>query len=197
MPTTSSTGRRTLISLSLALMLGAAVVGGLGATGGVRFVPDPITGEPLALVEGIPGPESGPTCSLDKRYVDEPPTGLRADVAEAFQKLRAKAGEAGVKLCVQDGKRSVDQQEREFAEAVRRFGNKQLASRYVLTPDKSMHVKGIAVDIQPVASAAWVERNGRAVGWCRRYANEEWHFEFDPAWISGGCPALLPSATGS
>lgn len=189
--------RRTLTSLLLALVLAIALVGTLGATGQARLVPDPIPGEPLALVEGIPGPETGPPCPLDKRYLDEPPAGLREDVAQAWQRLRAKAAEAKVQLCVNDGKRSVGQQEREFAEAVRRFGTAALASRYVLTPEKSMHVKGIAVDIQPLASAAWVERNGRAVGWCRRYQNEEWHFEYDQNYVTAGCPALLPSATGS
>ena len=50
--------------------------------------------------------------------------------------------------------------------------------------------------MQPVASAGWVERNGRALGWCRRYENEHWHFEYDPAYATAGCPAMLPSATG-
>jgi LAS superfamily LD-carboxypeptidase LdcB len=80
---------------------------------------------------------------------------------------------------------------------VERFGDAELASRYVLQPDESMHVVGIAVDVQPLASAAWVERNGSAFGWCRRYENEPWHFEYDSAYLASGCPALLPSATGS
>lgn len=188
---------RTQIGLLLALMLAVAAVATLGATGQVTFVNDPITGKPLALVEGIPGPEKGPPCQLDQRYVDEQPEGLRDDVAAAWQRLRDKAAAANVKLCVQDGKRSVGQQEREFADAVRRFGTRELAAKYVLPPEKSMHVKGIAVDIQPIASAVWVERNGREVGWCRRYANEQWHFEYDPGYVTAGCPALLPSATGS
>jgi D-alanyl-D-alanine carboxypeptidase len=91
----------------------------------------------------------------------------------------------------------VGPQQREFAEAVRRFGTPELAARYILPPEKSMHVRGIAVDVQPLASAGWMERNGGALGWCRRYQNEYWHFEYDPNYVAAGCPALLPSATGT
>lgn len=196
-PTTLTAGnRRTAIGVLLALVLAVAVVVTLGATGRATFAYDRVAGRPAAILEEVPGPETGPVCPLDKRYVDEQPEGLRPDVLDAWHRLRAAAGEQGVRLCVQDGKRSVSQQQREFAEAVRRFGTPELAARYVLPPEKSMHVKGIAVDVQPLASAGWVERNGRALGWCRRYQNEEWHFEYDPNYAAAGCPALLPSATG-
>ncbi len=60
-----------------------------------------------------------------------------------------------------------------------------------------MHVLGLAVDIQPIESAKWVEKNGSTLGWCRRYENEQWHFEYSAAYSTVGCPALLPSAVGS
>ncbi|MGH3588766.1 MAG: D-alanyl-D-alanine carboxypeptidase family protein, partial [Pseudonocardia sp.] len=138
----------------------------------------------------------GPPCPLDGRYVDEQPKGLRPDVLEAWHRLRAAARQQGVQLCLNDGKRSAGQQQHELDDAVRRFGARDLALRYVLPPGKSMHVKGIAVDLQPLASAGWVERHGRALGWCRRYENEPWHFEYDPDHARAGCPALLPNATG-
>jgi hypothetical protein len=190
--------RRALIGMLLASAVGAvAALGVLGATGRVVLVWDRVVGRPLAITEEIPGPETGPACPLDERYVDEPPQRLRPDVLAAWQRLRAAAGEDRVLLCLQDGKRSVGQQQRQFADAVQQFGSAELASRYVLPPEESMHVKGIAVDVQPLASAGWVQRNGSAHGWCRRYENEAWHFEYDPAYVASGCPALLPSATGS
>ena len=188
---TSAGARPGLAVLVVLLLLTAAEVT-LGVT-----VRDRTAGQPRAIVELVPGPETGPVCPLDKRYVDEKPVGLRPDVLAAFQRLRAEAGRQGVRLCVEDGKRSAAQQQREFDAAVRKFGTVDLAARYVLPPGKSNHVKGIAVDVQPLASAGWIERNGRPLGWCRRYANEGWHFEYDPAYVTGGCPALLPSATGS
>jgi zinc D-Ala-D-Ala carboxypeptidase len=190
--------RHAVISMLMASVCGAAAaLGALGATGRVVLVWDRVVGRPLAIVEEMPGPETGPPCPLDARYVDEPPDRLPPATLAAWQRLRAAAGADGVQLCVNDGKRSREQQARQFADAVRDFGNAELASKYVLQPDESNHVKGIAVDIQPLASAGWVERNGRALGWCRRYENEPWHFEYDAAYVTAGCPALLPSATGS
>ncbi|MBP2478710.1 hypothetical protein JOF53_007582 [Crossiella equi] len=190
------TTNRTLIGLLVALILVPVALGTLGYAGQVKFVPDPVTGLAVDVPEDVPGPDTGPTCPVDKRYVDEDPKGLRPEVEQAWQRLKAKAREASVQLCVQDGKRSRDQQQKEFDEAVKRFGTAELASKYVLSPQKSNHVRGIAVDIQPFNSAVWVERNGGVLGWCRRYQNEQWHFEYDPAYTAG-CPALLPSATGS
>jgi zinc D-Ala-D-Ala carboxypeptidase len=184
-----------LRQVTAALVLAVAVVVTLAANGRVTFVYDRVAGRAVAIVAEVTGPETGPVCSLDKRYVDEQPKGLRPDVLDAWHRLRAKAEEQGLRLCLNDGKRSVGQQQREFAEAVRRFGTVELAARYVLPPEKSMHVRGIAVDVQPLASAGWVERSGGALGWCRRYQNEYWHFEYDPNYMAAGCPALLPSAT--
>jgi hypothetical protein len=181
----------------LGLVLAVAVVVTLGVTGRVTLAYERVAGRSAPVLEDVPGPETGPVCPIDERYVDEQPEGLRPDVLDAWRRLRAKAGEQGVRLCLQDGKRSVRQQEREFTEAVRRFGTRELAEKYVLPPERSMHVKGIAVDVQPLASAGWVEHNGPALGWCRRYQNEPWHFEYDRNYAAAGCPALLPSATGS
>lgn len=194
---TSIGNRRTATGVLLALVLAVAVVVTLDATGRVTLTNDPIAGRPAAVLEEVPGPETGPICPLDERYVDEPPKGLRRDALDAWRRLRATAAEQGGRLCLHDGKRSVGQQQREFDEAVRRFGTEELAARYVLPPEKSMHVKGIAVDVQPLDSAAWVERNGQALGWCRRYENEPWHFEYSRNHVTEGCPALLPSATGT
>ncbi|WP_433271895.1 D-alanyl-D-alanine carboxypeptidase family protein [Actinosynnema sp. CS-041913] len=197
MPTTPATKKsRTVIGALLVLVLAVAAVAALGVTGRVTLAYDRQAGRPAAILEEIPGPETGPACPIDGRYVDEQPEGLRPDVLDAWRRLRAAAGEQGVRMCVQDGKRSVGQQQREFADAVQRFGTAELAAQYVLPPEKSMHVKGTAVDVQPLESAAWVERNGRALGWCRRYLNEEWHFEYHPDYVAG-CPAMLPSAAGS
>ena len=175
----------------------AAALGALGAAGRVVLVWERVAGQPVAIVAEMPGADTGPTCPLDARYVDEPPDRLPPPTLAAWQRLRAAAGADGVRLCLNDGKRSREQQARQFAIAVQQFGSAELAGRYVLQPDESMHVVGTAVDIQPLASAGWAEHHGRELGWCRRYGNEPWHFEYDPAHVTSGCPALLPSATGS
>jgi hypothetical protein len=195
--TTLTASRRTAISVLVALGLVAIAMVSLGATGGLPFAVKPVAGQPLAILEEVPGPETGPTCAVDKRYVDEETFGMRPDVVDAWNALRAKAKAQNITLCVNDGKRSRAQQQREFDKAVERFGSVEQAKKWALQPETSMHVKGIAVDIQPLNSASWVDKNGGALGWCRRYDNEKWHFEYDPAYVTNGCPALLPSATGN
>ncbi|MFC3448987.1 D-alanyl-D-alanine carboxypeptidase family protein [Amycolatopsis speibonae] len=193
-PTTVTPGRRTAISVLVALGLVGIAMVAMGATG---VAVKQVNGQPLAILEEVPGPDTGPTCAVDKRYVDEETSGMRPDVIEAWKAVRAKAKAQNVELCVNDGKRSRAQQQQEFDKAVKRFGSVEQAKKWALQPETSMHVKGIAVDIQPLNSASWVDKNGGALGWCRRYDNEKWHFEYDPAYVTGGCPALLPSATGN
>ena len=157
----------------------------------VPLAVEPVAGTGKPVLADVPGPDTGPECPVDARYVDEAPEGLRPDVLAAWRELSAAAD---VTMCLNDGKRSNAQQQREFDEAVEKFGTPELAANYVLPPEESNHVKGIAVDVQPHAAAAWVEANGGPFGWCRRYDNEYWHFEYDPAYRDG-CPALLPDAT--
>ncbi|MFJ8961692.1 D-alanyl-D-alanine carboxypeptidase family protein [Lentzea sp. NPDC102401] len=194
----SKTSRRVVFGVLLIVTLVVSAGGALGYLGRLTLVFDRHPGKPLAIVEEVPGPPDGPNCPIDARYFDEDPRGLRPEVLKAWLALRAKASEQGVKLCLNDGKRSRQQQQAEFDEAVKKFGTEELASKYVLNPpDRSMHVIGFAVDVQPIESAKWVEKNGNSLGWCRRYENEQWHFEYNAGYPTGGCPALIPSATGS
>jgi D-alanyl-D-alanine carboxypeptidase len=194
----SKTSRRVVSGVLLIVTLVVSTGGALGYLGRLTLVFDRHPGKPLAIVEEVPGPPDGPKCAIDARYLDETPDGLRPEVLQAWKLLRAKAAEQGVQLCLNDGKRSRRQQQKEFDEAVKKFGTEELASRYVLNPpDRSMHVIGFAVDIQPIESAKWVEKNGSTFGWCRRYENEQWHFEYNTGYSTGRCPALVPSATGS
>ncbi|MEU0877067.1 D-alanyl-D-alanine carboxypeptidase family protein [Lentzea sp. NPDC005914] len=194
----SKTSRRVVFGALLIVTLVVSTGAALGYLGRLTLVFDRHPGKPLAIIEEVPGPLDGPKCAIDARYLDEAPTGLRPEVLQAWKSLRAKASERGVQLCLNDGKRSRQQQQKEFDEAVQKFGTKELASRYVLNPpDRSMHVIGFAVDIQPIESAQWVEKNGSTLGWCRRYENEQWHFEYNARYPTGGCPPLEKSATGS
>ncbi|MFD4673770.1 D-alanyl-D-alanine carboxypeptidase family protein [Lentzea sp. NPDC058450] len=194
----SKTSRRVVFGVLLIVTLVVSTGGALGYLGRLTLVFDRHPGKPLVIYEEVPGPKDGPNCAIDARYFDEKPEGLRPEVLQAWLKLRQKASEQGVTLCLNDGKRSRAQQQAEFDEAVKKFGTEELASKYVLNPpDRSMHVIGVAVDIQPIESAQWVEKNGNTLGWCRRYENEQWHFEYNVDYPRTGCPALIPSATGS
>ena len=66
------------------------------------------------------------------------------------------------------------------------------ARTYVLTPAKSAHVKGYAVDVQPAAAYQWLQATKGKLGWCRIYDNEPWHFEYSLVYRASGCPDRLP-----
>jgi hypothetical protein len=58
----------------------------------------------------------------------------------------------------------------------------------VLPPERSAHVRGIAVDVRPVEGARWLEAHGWRHGLYRVYDNEWWHFEYRV----DGPPVRLP-----
>lgn len=137
-----------------------------------------------------PGPDSGPACSANTAYFDEAPTGLRADVISGWQQAAKAAATDGVTLCLNDGKRSRAQQQAQFDDYAELYGE-QVAAQLVLPPDKSAHVVGIAIDVQPATGYRWLQATGGALGFCRMYDNEPWHFEFNPAYRQTGCPDRL------
>lgn len=144
----------------------------------------------------VPGPDNGPPCRVAPRYSDEPTTGLRADVIAGWRTAVARAARAGVVLCLNDGKRSAAQQRAIFTQYVQKYGSRQLAREYVLPPEKSAHVKGYAVDVQPANAYQWLQATRGSLGWCRIYDNEPWHFEFSAGYVGAGCPARLPRPVG-
>lgn len=151
-----------------------------------------IAADPAPADPDTPGQEGdGARCAGYEQYADEEPAGLRADAAAAWLSVRA-AGEAqGLTICLADGKRSRAQQQQTYDDYVKQYGQ-AMADQYVLPPDKSAHVLGLAIDVQPYQAYTWLESTAGAFNFCRIYENEVWHFEFDPAYSTRGCPALLP-----
>lgn len=137
-----------------------------------------------------PGPQDGLTCPGFSKYSSETTTGLRSDVATAWRTAATSAAAHDITLCLNDGKRSMSQQQRQFDEYVAQYG-RAVAEHLALPPDHSQHVVGLAVDVQPAAGYRWLESTEGSLGFCRIYRNEPWHFEFNPAYRKTGCPALI------
>lgn len=137
------------------------------------------------------GPETGPKCATNAEYVDEAPTGLRSDVVAGWRAIEKAANADGVIVCLNDGKRSTAQQQAQYDEYVKRYGA-EAADQLVLPPDKSAHVTGNAIDVQPQPAYRWLQATKGRLGFCRIYDNEPWHFEYDVAYFRAGCPARLP-----
>lgn len=123
-------------------------------------------------------------------------TGLSDQLTRAITRARTAAAAEGVTINIVSGYRSAANQQQLFDQAVRKYGSAAEASKWVLPPDKSDHVKGQAVDVGPYAAAKWLKANGVKFGLCQRYANEYWHFEVLAPAKDQPCPALEANASG-
>ena len=103
--------------------------------------------------------------------------GVDDELAARFVRAQSAGADAGVELTLTSGKRSEAEQQALVDAAVERYGSKAEAHRWVLPPDSSAHVQGLAVDVGPAAGARWLGKHGLDFGLCRAYANEAWHFE--------------------
>jgi len=122
-----------------------------------------------------------------------PPTteaadGLHPGLVTALRAAVAAADQAGHDLSVTSGYRTVAEQEELLAEAIAERGPRE-ALRWVFPPDRSMHVRGLAVDVGDRAAARWLDRYGARFGLCRTLDWEWWHFEWREGWeAASSCP---------
>lgn len=111
--------------------------------------------------------------------------GLEAALAEA----RRLAATVGVELPVASGHRSAEEQLDTLEAEIERRGSTEEALRWVFTPDRSMHVRGLAIDINGGPGADWLDAHGARYGLCRTLEWEWWHFEWRQRWQDEGrCP---------
>jgi len=127
------------------------------------------------------------------------PAAIDKQLMYRFKAAQAAAKKEGQALYIASGFRSLERQKVLFAQAVKKYGSKKVASKWVAPPLISHHPWGVAIDVnypnEPVG-AGWLEVNGSKFGLCRVFENEWWHFEpvIAPGWK---CPALVPDATYS
>ncbi len=125
---------------------------------------------------------------------DQGATALDAKLERSMGRAIAAAAEDDVELTITSGLRSVDEQRVLWDEALDQYGSEQEAARWVLPPELSAHVQGLAVDVGPATGAAWLAEHGARWGLCQIFANEPWHFERATK-NKGTCPELLPDAS--
>ena len=134
---------------------------------------------------GLEGPGAGAPWS-DPPEPSPTPTALDAGLAQRFADAQAAAAAEGVPLTLTSGWRSADEQQRLVDEAVVTYGSVEEAHRWVLPPERSAHVAGLAIDVGPMDGALWLGERAAEFGLCRTYQNEWWHFEPMPP--GGACP---------
>lgn len=132
--------------------------------------------------------------ALAARFPAEDLRGLTAATRAAFTAARTQAlWRDGVLIGLTSGYRDAGEQERLFAEEVRRSGSPAAAQVWALPPEESRHVAGTALDVRPTEGARWLEHYGARYHLYRVYDNEWWHFEYRP----DGAPQRLPHPGGS
>lgn len=104
-------------------------------------------------------------------------TGLDLELQRRFDAAQAAAAADGVELTLTSGWRSAAEQQALVDDAIEKHGSVQEARRWVLPPESSAHVRGLAIDVGPTDGALWLGEHGFELGLCRTYANELWHFE--------------------
>lgn len=176
-------GRR--LTLVLTLLLGG-VLAAAGAWWGMQHArpSEPTRAEEAAAtVEVVREPEPEPE-----------PTAIDPELMRRYQQARDDAEAEGVLLMLNSGWRSAEDQQELIDEALATHGDPAEAHRWVLPPEKSAHVKGLAIDVGGTAGAAWLGERQVQYGLCRTYENEPWHFELTGE-VGDPCPAMWPDAS--
>jgi LAS superfamily LD-carboxypeptidase LdcB len=134
-----------------------------------------------------------PTTSLALSAPVPGTTNMQVPAAAAFERAFADARDRGLSPQIRSAWRSEEYQQVLFDRAVARYGSASEAAKWVLSPERSAHVKGYAIDVHPQAMATWLQAHGAAYGICRTYDNERWHFEY---LATASCPPRQPTAAG-
>ncbi len=145
------------------------------------------TGLAPVVTDRIPAP----TASIVLSASVPGTTNMQGSAAAAFEEAFAAARRAGERPGIRSAWRSAEWQQVLFDRAVSTYGSKAEATKWVLPPGDSAHVKGYAVDVSPLSAARWLEAHGAAYGLCRTYDNEWWHFEY---LATTDCPPRKPTA---
>jgi zinc D-Ala-D-Ala carboxypeptidase len=185
---------RTLLVRSL-LVAGALVVAA------AHFLPPSSGSQAQAWLDGSPGtaPDGESATAVGTgAQTPAPPGQLHPGLVGALGAAQQAAAADGFELVVTSGYRTPERQQELLDEEVAERGSYDEASRWVFPPDRSMHVRGLAVDVGDGPAADWLDANGAAWGLCRTLDWEWWHFEWRERWESARtCPAPAVDVAGA
>jgi hypothetical protein len=97
--------------------------------------------------------------------------GMRPDVAAAFDRMAAAAGQAGLALIVNSAFRSDAEQAALFAA--------HPDPTWVAPPGHSLHRCATELDLGPETAYGWLAANAGHFGFVQRYSWEPWHYGYD------------------
>lgn len=102
--------------------------------------------------------------------------GMNGDFASRLQMLVAASGG---RITITSGYRSPERQQQLWDQALRKYGNPEIADNWVARPGKSNHGRGIAADLGFADAAAreWAHANAARFGLHFPMGWEPWHIE--------------------
>ncbi len=149
----------------------------------------------VAVDVGLPVPGGSPPADVRTAPVPDPPAGtattggLTAGTRRAYRAAAAAMRAEGIAVTLNSGYRTPAEQQQLYEQAIAKYGSQAAARVWVLPPDESQHVRGVALDVGPKEAARWLDEHGARYGLCRTMDWEWWHFEYAAAWQrSGACP---------
>lgn len=120
--------------------------------------------------------------------------GLHPGLEAALDEARSRARADGVEIPVASAHRSAQEQLDTLEREISRRGSLEAALHWVFLPEDSMHVRGLAIDVNAGPAADWLQRHGAAFGLCKTLDWEWWHFEWRERWQrEQSCPAPATS----
>lgn len=154
-----------------------------GAAGDI--VPDPNSYELNDIPEANYSGENG---RIDPSNLGSIGNGvqIRADAAEAWNRMAAAAQADGITLAPSSGYRSYEHQNRLWQGALAKYGSASAARKWVAPPGNSNHGWGIAVDEGVIYNDRspsnphyrWLSQNANRFNFYQRMSWEPWHWEF-------------------
>jgi LAS superfamily LD-carboxypeptidase LdcB len=147
------------------------------------------------LVAGANGEPAGTSSAATVTTPTAPTTSsvrtdLEPGLVGAFGRAKAEAADAGHELTITSGFRTAEEQAAMLAAEVAKRGSVEEALWWVFPPERSMHVKGLAIDVGDGPAADWLADEGARFGLCKTLAWEWWHFEWRARWDAArACPA--------
>ncbi|GAA0602522.1 M15 family metallopeptidase [Kribbella sandramycini] len=192
-----TTPRRTTVLAGLAIVALVTSFGMAACSAVSADEPDdagsasgaPSSGKPTA--HRYPGAADGKLPTGTSAFDTDLPgvANLDPKLRAAVQKAERAMQKDGIKMQVTTGWRSKKYQVELMDKAIKKYGSREKAKKFVADPDESHHVTGNAVDIGPTDADDWLIRKGNRFGLCQTYSNEIWHFELVTT-PGGECPPM-------
>lgn len=101
---------------------------------------------------------------------------------------------SGGKIKIKSGKRTHERQQQLWNEALKKYGDPEIADNWVARPGHSRHEIGLAADLEyaDAAAKAWAHETSKQYGLEFPLSNEDWHVE-----LSGNRDTHQPQAQAS